>query len=65
MTITLNGKEVEVSSTTITELFQELDIPRRGRVVHVNGSFVHWTKYDGFQLHKHDYIAIIRGIAGG
>ncbi len=65
MTITLNGKEAEVNSATIAELFQELDIPRRGRVVHVNGIFVHWTKYDEFQLNEHDYVAIIRGIAGG
>ncbi len=65
MTITLNGENKEVNSATIAELFQELDIPRRGRVVHVNGKLIHWTKYEAFQLNERDDVGVIRGIAGG
>lgn len=65
MNVKVNGEDRDIKSTTITGLFQELEINSLGMLVHVNGILVHWTKYDSFQLHDHDDIGIIRVVAGG
>jgi len=65
MHIKVNGENKDITSTTIADLFQELEINLRGMVVHVNGTLVHWTKYDSFQIHDHDDIGIIRFTGGG
>ncbi len=65
MHIQVNGESKEITSTTITELLQELEINPRGMVVHVNGTFVHWTNYDSFQIRENDDIGIIRVVGGG
>ena len=65
MNVKVNGEDKNIKSTTIEGLFQELGVNPLGMLVHVNGTFVHWTKYDSFQIHEHDDIGIIRVIAGG
>lgn len=65
MNIRVNDETKDVQSTTITELFQELDVNPRGIGVHVNGVFVHWTKYKTWQIQDQDEIELVRFIAGG
>ena len=65
MTIKVNGENKNIISTTLANLLQELEIDPRGMVVHANGTLVHWTKYDAFQIHDHDDIGIIRVVGGG
>lgn len=65
MTIKVNGENKNIISSTIAELFKELNIKPLGMAVHVNGTLVHWTKHDSFQIHDNDDIGIIRVIGGG
>ena len=65
MHINVNGEDKDITSTTVADLFQELEINPRGMLVHINGILVHWTKYDSFQIHDYDDIGIIRVVAGG
>ena len=65
MNIRVNGEKKDVQSTTIMDLFQELAVNPRGIGVHVNGVFVHWTKYPTWQIQNQDEIELVRFIAGG
>jgi thiamine biosynthesis protein ThiS len=65
MHIKVNGEDKDIERTTIAGIFQELEINPRGMLVHANGTVVHWTKYDSFQIHENDRVEIIRFIGGG
>ena len=65
MNIRINGEIKDVKSSTIMELFQELAVNPRGIGVHVNGIFIHCSKYKTWQIQEQDEIEMVRFIAGG
>jgi sulfur carrier protein len=65
MRLTINGKEVETTSTTVGELLGELGILSGRVAVEVNLSIVKKPEYATFSLREGDTIEIVNFVGGG
>lgn len=65
MKVQVNNKEVETSSTTLSQLTQELNLPVQGIAVAVNNQMVPRAQWDAFPLKENDSLVIIKAACGG
>ena len=65
MTIKLNGQSREVASQSIEELLREVEAPRAGIAVALNGRVVRRGEMQSTLLQPNDEIEIIRAVQGG
>lgn len=65
MRLTINGKEIETTSTTVGELLGELGILSGRVAVEVNLSIVKKPEYATFSLCEGDTIEIVNFVGGG
>lgn len=65
MKVQVNSKEVETTTTTITQLTDELQLPTKGVAIAVNNQMIPRTQWDEFSLQKNDCIVIIQAACGG
>ena len=63
--LTLNGKQINISSDTVVDLLNELSIPCETCAVAVNGEIVSRAKHPECKLNAGDCVEIIRPIGGG
>ena len=63
--IILNGKEKDVSATTITSLLKELNITLKYVLVEYNGEAVFHKEYVTTNLKDGDRIEVARPMSGG
>jgi thiamine biosynthesis protein ThiS len=63
--IQLNGEERQVTSTSLVELLQELDIPLSTVLVEQNGIALLRHELEKAPLHAGDRIEILKVAAGG
>lgn len=65
MKVQVNSKEVETTTTTITQLTDELQLPTKGVAIAVNNQMIPRTQWDEFSLQENDCIVIIQAACGG
>jgi sulfur carrier protein len=65
MKLKLNGKEVETSATTLSELIKEKNIPQSKVAVEVDGEIVPKSQLDNYILKEHSAVEIITFVGGG
>ncbi|MFA5811536.1 MAG: sulfur carrier protein ThiS [bacterium] len=66
MKIILNGKEHELNiEMPLTQLLHQLDVPRAGTAVAINGAIVPRDRHDTHKLVERDRVDILRAIGGG
>ncbi len=54
MNMIVNGDIKNVDSKVISKLLIELDINPKGKVVELNGKFIHWSDYSNTYLKEND-----------
>lgn len=65
MKVQVNSKEVETTTTTITQLTDELQLPTKGVAIAVNNQMIPRTQWDEFSLQENDCLVIIKAACGG
>lgn len=66
MKIKVNGEEKFVSENiTVGELFQELNISSKGRIVVLNREVVHQNDWNNQKLSPEDDIELLKMVGGG
>ena len=65
MKLKLNGKEVETSAKTLSELIKEKNIPQSKVAVEVDGEIVPKSQLDNYILKEHSAVEIITFVGGG
>lgn len=65
MKVQVNSKEVETTTTTITQLTDELQLPTKGVAIAVNNQMIPRTQWDEFCLQENDCLVIIQAACGG
>ena len=66
MTVTVNGREVDVSSTaTVAKLLEQLGVAGPYALVERNGEPVERQRYADLELEEGDTLVIARPVAGG
>lgn len=65
MKVQVNNKEVETSSTTLSQLTQELNLPVQGIAVAVNNRMIPRTQWEEYRLKENDSLIIIKAACGG
>ena len=66
MKVQVNNKEVEItSSSTISQLKAQLELPVQGVAIAVNNKMIPRTEWDTFSLQENDKVVIIKAACGG
>ena len=65
MKLKLNGKEVETSAKTLSELIKEKNIPQTKVAVEVDGQVIPKSQLDNYILKEHSAVEIITFVGGG
>lgn len=66
MTVTVNGREVDVSPTaTVAKLLEQLGVAGPYALVERNGEPVERQRYADLELEEGDTLVIARPVAGG
>ena len=66
MKVILNGKSHEIlTNATIQKLLEQINIPKAGTAVAVNGSIVIQSNFETHALNENDRVEIIRAVGGG
>lgn len=65
MKVNVNNKAVETSSTTLSQLIEELKLPENGVAVGVNNRMVPRGTWQDYQLAEGLNIVVIKAACGG
>ncbi|ACB85486.1 sulfur carrier protein ThiS [Natranaerobius thermophilus] len=66
MTIKVNGETKQVSDNlTVNQLFWELNLKSRGKIVILNREVVHKDEWEKTQLSEGDEIEVLSMVGGG
>ena len=66
MKVQVNNKEVEIdSSSTLTQLITQLELPSQGIAVAINNKMIPRTEWERFSLQENDNLVIIKAACGG
>ena len=65
MTILLNGEEHDTNVQTVSALLRELQVPRHGIAVAVDGNVIRKDEHESTILNERAEIEIIRAVQGG
>jgi len=65
MTININNVPKEITSSSLTELLQQLHITTNGIAIAINNKVVSKTNWDATQIQENDSITIIQATQGG
>ncbi|MCD8317874.1 MAG: sulfur carrier protein ThiS [Paraprevotella sp.] len=65
MKVTVNNKEVETTSATISSLIEELSLPVQGVAVAVNNRLVPRTQWNDYALTEGMSLVVIKAACGG
>lgn len=65
MKIKVNGIDMDVSATTVSELLKELNINPERVVVEVNLEIVKRERYSEFKIKEGDSVEIVNFVGGG
>jgi sulfur carrier protein len=65
LTVSVNGKERDVSGRTVADLLAELGLEGRFALVERNGEPVQRTDYPTVELAEGDSLVVARPVAGG
>jgi sulfur carrier protein len=63
--LTVNGTPLSTQSQTVEELVIEIDAPRKGVAVAVNGEIVPRSEWAVSEVHENDVIDVVTAAAGG
>ena len=66
ISIVVNGDAMEADKAwTVTELLNQLGVPKRGIAVEINQEIVPATDFDAFTLNQDDNLEIVTLVGGG
>ncbi|MCM1311455.1 MAG: sulfur carrier protein ThiS [Bacteroides sp.] len=65
MNVKVNGKEVNVQGTTLTDLIVQLALPQNGVAVAVENKMIPRIKWNDYTLDEGLQIVIIKAACGG
>ena len=63
--LTVNGAPLSTHSQTVEELVIEIDAPRKGVAVAINGEIVPRSEWSVYEVHENDIIDVVTAAAGG
>lgn len=65
MNVKVNGKEVSVQGTTLTDLIVQLALPQNGMAVAVDNKMIPRTQWSDYILREGLQIVVIKAACGG
>lgn len=65
MTIRINNQDRETNADDVSRLAEELQLPKKGVAIAINGSIVPRGEWDGHAIKQWDNITVIKAAFGG
>ena len=65
MKIRINNRDMETNATDVYHLSEELQLPKKGVAIAVNGSIVPRKEWNGFGIKEMDNITVVKAAFGG
>ncbi|MFT3739756.1 MAG: sulfur carrier protein ThiS [Breznakibacter sp.] len=66
MRLNVNQKTIDLlNGQSLVDLAMQLQLPRAGMAMAVNGTIVHMDEWDSFVLSENDHITVIQATRGG
>ena len=65
MTLRINNQNRETNADDVSRLAEELQLPKKGVAIAVNGSIVPRKEWNGFAIKEMDNITVVKAAFGG